>query len=116
MNENANPQPWRTGRDPLRAGRWMSAKKSAPKRGTAKPTLLTGGNPQIAKAEGNAPVEAYIAAISGWKRAVGRLPLPPGESKQESVGYLDIHETDTLDEAQFASWVKQASQLPGWVP
>ena len=38
-----------------------------------KPTLLAGGNPQIAKAEGDAPVQAYIAAIPGWKRDVGRL-------------------------------------------
>ncbi|MDP2061857.1 MAG: DUF1801 domain-containing protein [Phaeovulum sp.] len=33
--------------------------------------LLTGGNPQIAKADGDAPVQAYIAAMPGWKRAVG---------------------------------------------
>jgi hypothetical protein len=38
----------------------------------AKPALLSGGNPQIAKAEGDAPVKAYIAAIPGWKRDVGR--------------------------------------------
>jgi hypothetical protein len=38
----------------------------------AKPTLLAGGNPQIAKAEGNAPVQAYIAAMPGWKSGVGR--------------------------------------------
>jgi hypothetical protein len=35
------------------------------------PRLLTGGNPQIAKGEGAAPVQAYIAAMPGWKRAVG---------------------------------------------
>ena len=34
--------------------------------------LLSGGNPQIAKAEGNAPVQAYIAAIPGWKRDIGK--------------------------------------------
>jgi hypothetical protein len=34
--------------------------------------LLSGGNPQIAKAEGDAPVKAYIDAIPGWKREVGR--------------------------------------------
>jgi len=34
--------------------------------------LLTGGNPQIAKADGPAPVQAYIAAMPGWKRAVGK--------------------------------------------
>ena len=34
--------------------------------------LLSGGNPQIAKAYGDAPVQAYIAAMPGWKRDVGR--------------------------------------------
>ena len=42
------------------------------KRSTAKPKLLAGGNPQIAKADGNAPVQAYIAAMPGWKRDLGR--------------------------------------------
>ena len=37
-----------------------------------KPVLLTGGNPQIAKADGDAPVQAYIAAMPGWKSDVGR--------------------------------------------
>lgn len=37
-----------------------------------KPKLLSGGNPQIAKAEGDAPVQAYIAAMPGWKSDVGR--------------------------------------------
>lgn len=40
-------------------------------------------------------------------------PSPPGTSKQANVRYLDIHEGDALDEAQFKSWVRQASQLPG---
>jgi hypothetical protein len=35
------------------------------------PVLLSGGNPQIAKGYGDAPVQAYIAAMPGWKRAVG---------------------------------------------
>jgi hypothetical protein len=130
--------------------------------------LLSGGNPQIAKADGDAPVQAYIAAMPGWKSEVGRRldalivrtvpdvrkavkwnspfygvegqgwflgfhclkkyikvaffrgtllrPLPPGESKQEEVRYLDIYEDDPLDEEQLAKWVKQASELPGWVP
>ena len=138
------------------------------KRSTAKPALLAGGNPQIAKADGDAPVRAYIAAIPDWKRDVaGRLdalivravpdvrkavkwnspfygvdgqgwflsfhcftkyvkvaffrgaslrPLPPGESKQKEVRYLDIHEDDPLDEELVASWIRQASQLPGWIP
>ena len=38
----------------------------------AKPKLLSGGNPQIAKGEGDAPVQAYIAAMPGWKSDVGR--------------------------------------------
>ena len=138
-------------------------------RKAAKPALLAGGNPQIAKACGDAPVQAYIRAMPSWKRDIGRRldalimhtvpgvhkavkwnspfygiegqgkekgwflsfhcfakyvkvaffrgaslrPLPPGESKQKDVRYLDIHEDDRLDEAQLAAWVKQASKLPG---
>jgi len=41
-------------------------------RKVAKPKLLAGGNPQIAKGEGNGPVQAYVAAMPGWKRDVGR--------------------------------------------
>ena len=44
----------------------------ARKRAAAKPALLAGGNPQIAKADGDAPVQAYIAAMPGWKRGLGR--------------------------------------------
>ena len=135
-----------------------------------KPTkvvLLSGGNPQIAKADGAAPVKAYIAAMQGWKRNVGRrldrlieqtvpgvckavkwnsplygvegrgwflgyhcftkyvkvsffrgaglTPLPPGVSRQKDVRYLDIYETTMLDEALLADWIRQASELPGWV-
>lgn len=49
-----------------------SAKTAAPSRKAKKPALLSGGNPQIAKAYGDAPVQAYIAAIPGWKRDLGR--------------------------------------------
>ena len=42
------------------------------RRGKQAAVLLTGGNPQIAKADGDAPVEAYIAAMPGWKRDLGR--------------------------------------------
>jgi hypothetical protein len=54
----------------------VATKKSAAKRVAAKLTrtrarLLTGGNPQIAKGEGDAPVQDYIAAMPGWKRDVG---------------------------------------------
>jgi hypothetical protein len=166
----------RTSRKPARGARKAAAsqgaakaakpRKTAKPRGpkAAKPVLLSGGNPQIAKAYGDAPVQAYIAAMPGWKRDVGRRldavivrtvpgvrkavkwnspfygvedhvwflsfhvfaryvkvtffrgaslhPVPPGQSKYKNVRYLDIQEGE-LDEAQFAAWVKQASQLPG---
>ena len=50
-------------------------RKVAPKskvRKVAKPALLAGGNPQVPKSDGDAPVQAYIAAMPGWKRDVGR--------------------------------------------
>ncbi|MGX7873956.1 DUF1801 domain-containing protein [Mesorhizobium sp. ORM6] len=139
--------------------------KSTKPAAKAEPKLLSGGNPQIAKGYGDAPVQAYIAAMPGWKRAMGeRLdalieravpsvhkavkwnspfygvegegwflsihcftryikvaffrglsldPVPPGGSKSKDTRYLNIHEDDPLDEAQFSAWVKQASQLPG---
>ena len=141
------------------------ARRPPAERVAAKPTLLAGGNPQIAKADGDAPVQAYIAAMPGWKRDVGRRldalivratpgvrkavkwnspfygvegqgwflnfhcftkyvkvaffrgaslnPVPSGESTHKDVRYLDIHEDDQLDEAQFTAWVEQAKQLPG---
>ena len=144
------------------------AKKAAAKRVAAKPALLSGGNPQIAKGYGDAPVQAYIAAMPGWKRDVGRRldalivrtvpgvrkavkwnspfygvegqgwflnfhcftkyvkvaffrgaslrPVPPGESKHKDTRYLDIHQDAPLDEKLLASWIQQASELPGWVP
>ena len=150
------------------AGKTSAKSAKAAKKPPAKPALLSGGNPQIAKGDGDAPVQAYIAAMPGWKRDVGHHldtlivrtvpdvrkavkwnspfygvgdqgdqgwflsfhcftkyvkvaffrgtslhPLPPGESKSKDTRYLDIHEDDQLDEAQFAAWVKQASQLPG---
>jgi hypothetical protein len=51
-----------------------AAKKSvtARPRKKAGPVLLSGGNPQIAKADGDAPVQAYIAAVPGWKRELTR--------------------------------------------
>jgi hypothetical protein len=64
----------------------MTANARTKPKGTAKPDakakpgasaatpvkLLSGGNPQIAKADGDAPVQAYIAGMPGWKREVGR--------------------------------------------
>jgi hypothetical protein len=57
-----------------------AAKKSTQREGSpkargrrsSKPVLLAGGNPQIAKADGDAPVQAYLAAMPGWKREVGQ--------------------------------------------
>jgi hypothetical protein len=57
------------------AAKAAKPRKTAPKsqsRKVAKPALLAGGNPQIAKADGDAPVQAYIAAMPGWKRDIGR--------------------------------------------
>jgi hypothetical protein len=57
------------------AAKVTTRRKTAPKSRTAKtakPALLSGGNPQIAKAHGEAPVQAYIAAMPGWKREIGR--------------------------------------------
>jgi hypothetical protein len=131
------------------------------------PKLLSGGNPQIAKGDGDAPVQAFIAAAPGWKQAaaaridalVGQAvpgvkkavkwnspfygvdgagwflsfhltnryikiaffkgaalsPQPPEASKQPEVRYVHLHEGETLDEAQFTDWVKQAAALPGWM-
>lgn len=149
---------------PVKAAKAAKPKKS-PAKQSAKPKLLSGDNPQIAKGYGDAPVQAYIAAIPGWKqdlarhldalivravpktqkavkwnspfygmddkhwfmsfhcfaryikvaffRGVSLNPMPPGTSKQKDVRYLDVHEDDELDEAQFIAWVKQASKLPG---
>ena len=44
-----------------------------PPRKAKAPKLLSGGNPQVAKADGDAPVQEYISAMPGWKRDVGRL-------------------------------------------
>jgi hypothetical protein len=48
------------------------AKRSKLRKGKDGVVLLSGGNPQIAKADGDAPVQAYIAALPGWKSGVGK--------------------------------------------
>jgi hypothetical protein len=72
------------------AAKAATSRKAAPKsqsRKGAKPALLSGGNPQIAKAYGDAPVQAYIAAMASWKHDVGRrldaliVSTVPGVSK-----------------------------------
>jgi hypothetical protein len=71
----------KTSKKPAKVAKKTAAKprkttaKPLPKssaRKAAKPVLLSGGNPQIAKGYGDAPVQAYIAAMPGWKNEVGR--------------------------------------------
>ena len=63
-------------RRPAKAARKAAGRATArkPRKAPAatRVRLLAGGNPQIAKAEGDAPVQAYIAAMPGWRRDVGR--------------------------------------------
>ncbi|WP_343713459.1 DUF1801 domain-containing protein [Inquilinus sp.] len=54
------------------AGRKTAATETGANRQAREPVLLSGGNPQIAKGHGDAPVQAYIAAMPGWKSDVGR--------------------------------------------
>lgn len=114
------------------------------------------------------PVQAYITAMPGWKRDVGRRldalivrtvpnvikavrwnspfygvegrgwflsyhcftkyvkvtffrgtalrPVPPVASKDENVRHFHVHEDIQLDEERVVGWIRQASELPGWVP
>lgn len=65
----------KTAKKPAKAAKKTARKSAARKsaqRSAAKPKLLAGGNPQIAKGYGDAPVQAYIAAMPGWKRETGR--------------------------------------------
>ncbi len=57
---------------PEKAANKTAARKTAVKKDADKPVLLSGGNPQIAKGYGDAPVRAYIAAMPGWKQGLGR--------------------------------------------
>ena len=54
------------------SGKPANTSTKAPGRADGEVVLLSGGNPQIAKADGDAPVQAYIAAMPGWKSEVGR--------------------------------------------
>jgi hypothetical protein len=55
-----------------KAAKTRQTASTSQSRKVAEPRLLAGGNPQIAKGDGDAPVQAYIAAMPGWKRDVGR--------------------------------------------
>jgi hypothetical protein len=54
------------------AAKAAKPRRTAPKSQSGEVVLLSGGNPQIAKGYGDAPVQAYIAAMPGWKSDVGR--------------------------------------------
>ena len=69
MARKASNEPAKRAR---KTGKKPTARKPASKRDGAKPKLLSGGNPQITKGYGDAPVQSYIAAMPGWKRDVGR--------------------------------------------
>src|SRR6185295_3575785 len=64
----------RTGAAKRVAAKVAKPRKTAPKSQSrkAKPPLLAGGNPQVAKADGDGPVQAYICAMPEWKRDIGR--------------------------------------------
>src|SRR5437868_8456924 len=64
-------KPTTTSEGPANAGA-SKAKPVEMRRGEKVAVVLSGGNPRIAKADGDAPVQAYIAAMPGWKRDVGR--------------------------------------------
>ena len=49
-------------------------------------------------------------------RGASLSPLPPGESKSKDARYLDVYENDQLDQQLLASWIRQAAELPGWMP
>jgi hypothetical protein len=65
-------KPAGSARKPANSKSKLKPKLKAKTRGKAAVVLLAGGNPQIAKGDGDAPVQAYLAAIPGWKREVGR--------------------------------------------
>ena len=49
-------------------------------------------------------------------RGASLRPLPPGESRDANVRYVDLHENDPVDDERMESWIRQAAALPGWNP
>lgn len=49
-------------------------------------------------------------------RGASLRPLPPVGSKDKHTRYFHVHEGDQIDEELVTSWVRQASELPGWIP
>jgi hypothetical protein len=56
----------------------------------------------------------YVKVI--FIRGRSLRPLPPVESRDPDTRYFHIHGDDELDEELVASWIEQASELPGWIP
>jgi hypothetical protein len=103
------------------------AKKAATKRATVKPILLAGGNPQIAKGDGDAPSRLHRrdAELETRHRAQPRRPhraQRPRRAKGREVELAFLRartragsiREDDFAEAQMAAWVKQAAAMPGW--
>src|SRR3954447_8514258 len=67
----ANKKPDKRPAKTAKSAAKKASARTRPIAGKAKPKLLSGGNPQIAKADGDAPVQAYLAAMPGWKREIG---------------------------------------------
>jgi hypothetical protein len=67
-------------------------------------------------------LEAMAAALNKhvkvtFFRGTSLRPLPPGGTERsKDARWIDIREDDQLDEAQLATWIKQAAALPGWIP
>jgi hypothetical protein len=64
--------PGRLSKTSAKSAKTAKPRKTAPKPQSGEVVLLSGGNPQIAKGYGDAPVQAYIAAMPDWKSNVGR--------------------------------------------
>lgn len=146
----------------------MPRKPASQPADTPAPVLLAGGNPQIPKGDGDAPVQAYLDAIpAGWKQDAARkldalivqtvpkvqkavrwnspfysagngyflsfhmftryikvtfltgkhlTPIPPEPSKDPDAAYVHIYEDVPVYTEQLTSWIRQASNLPGWDP
>ncbi len=62
----------KSSRKSTKVARKAVAKRAVAKPAGGEPVLLSGGNPQIAKGDGDSPVQAYIAAMPGWKSELGR--------------------------------------------
>ena len=85
-----------------------------------RPRRTQGGQMELAAVRSRGPRLVPRHPLLHEVRQGGFLPrhiaasCSPGKSKDRSTRYLDIHEDDQLDEELVASWIRQASELPGW--